>query len=67
MRDPNRLDNVYAEVARLHKENLPDWRIGQLWLNFGGWMWQEKQKDMFFSEEEEFLKCFTEFIEEMTS
>lgn len=65
-RDPNRLDDIYAEIARLHKEYLPDWRVGQLISNFVGWMYSEKHRDVFFPEEDEFMEYFTEFVDVMT-
>jgi hypothetical protein len=34
MRDTGRLDSFYDEVKHIHAENFPDWRFGQLMLNF---------------------------------
>ena len=66
MRNPNRLDSVYAEIARLHKEYLPDWRVCQLWVNFYRWMDVEKHKDLFFPEEDKLLEYFSEFVDVST-
>ena len=30
MRDPNRLDDFYEKLKKIHKEKVPDWRFGQL-------------------------------------
>lgn len=43
MRNPNRLYNFYNEVARLHATHFPDWRVGQLLLNFLSWVQTEKR------------------------
>lgn len=64
MRDPNRLNDFYNEVARLHSVHFPDWRAGQFWLNFLGWLNSEKKRDPFFSEESEMLKYLREFCGE---
>lgn len=47
MRDPNRLDNFYENFKKIHKENVPDWRFGQLISNFVSWY----GKDIFYLEE----------------
>lgn len=61
MRNPNRLDNFYDEMKRVHKKCFPDWRFGQLMSNFLGWVYQEKKRDPFFPEEDEMLRLFKEF------
>ena len=61
MRDPNRLNNFYAELCQIHKEYFPDWRFGQLCSNFFGWLMQEHQVDLFFPEEDKMLKYFREY------
>ena len=66
MRNPDRLDSVYAEICRLHKEYLPNWRIGQLWVNFYGWLMNDKGLDMFFPEENRLLEYFIEFVDSFT-
>lgn len=66
MRDPDRLDNIYAEICKLHKDYLPDWRIGQLWVNFMMWMANEKHIDLFFPEENKLIEYFIEFVDTMT-
>lgn len=64
MRDPQRLDNFYDEVKRLHMQYFPDWRVGQLWTNFFGWLYGTKSIDPFFPEENSLLDDFKEFFGE---
>ena len=63
MRDPNRLDKFYEEFCRIHKENLPDQRFGQLISNFFGWIYSEKKIDIWFPEEDKMLELFKEYME----
>lgn len=64
MRDPNRLDNMYKTMLELHKKNLPDWRLGQLLMNFLGWYYKEFKTDCFYIEDKEFVNRFETFINE---
>lgn len=64
MRDPNRLDSFYDELKRIHKEEFPDWRFGQLFCNFCGWLMNNKKIDPFFPEENRILKLFKEYAGE---
>lgn len=66
MRNPSRLDAFYVEFCRIHKERFPDWRFGQLVSNFLGWLYQEKEMDCFFPEEDDMLEYFREFAGEAT-
>lgn len=66
MRNSDRLDDVYTEILRLHKEYVPDWRVGQLWVNFLRWLATEKHRDLFFPEEDELMEHFREFIKIMS-
>lgn len=61
MRDPNRLDNFYTELCKIHKECFSDWRFGQLCSNFFGWLYSEKQVNLFFPEENRMLEFLKEF------
>lgn len=61
MRDPNRLDEFYDRLKELHKEYIPDWRFGQFCSNFFGWLYQEKQVDLFFPEEDAMIKYIEEY------
>lgn len=64
MRDPNRLDRFYGELAKIHKEYFPDWRFGQFCSNFFGWLMSEKQVDLFFPEEDKMLEYMKEYVSE---
>lgn len=33
MRDTDRIDNFCSELAKIWKENCPDWRFGQFMMN----------------------------------
>lgn len=37
MRDPDRLDNLYEAMLKVHKEKFSDWRFGQFMSNFLSW------------------------------
>ena len=63
MRDPNRLDKFYDELKYIHKRSFPDWRFGQLYRNFFGWL-ASKKRDLFFPEEDEMLKYIKEYANE---
>ena len=65
MRDPNRLDNFYNEICKIHKENFPDLRIGQLFSNFSNWLAAKKQIDIFFPEEKQLIKYLNEYVENL--
>ena len=58
MRDPNRLDAFYAELAKIHKENFPDWRFGQFMMNFLSWYGY----DPFYIEEGKFIEKLNEYV-----
>lgn len=63
-RDPNRLYNFYNEVKRLHMTYFPDWRAGKFWMNFLGWLQNDKKLDPFFPEESEMLTYLREYCRE---
>ena len=62
MRDPKRLDKFYDELKELHKNEVPDWRVGQLFSNFYVWLVSEKKMDMFFPEEDRLIEYFKEYL-----
>ena len=43
---------------------MPDWRIGQFWLNFLSWLQNEKKIDPFFPEENKMLIYLREYCGE---
>lgn len=59
MRDPERLEEFYRQLKNAHKTYFPDWRFGQLLINFAGWMSQKV--DPFFPEEDEMLEYIKQF------
>ena len=61
MRDPKRINKFCDEFGRIWKDNVPDWRFGQLISNFEYWL-KGKEIDMFFPEEKEMLRLFKEFL-----
>ena len=65
MRKPDRLDFFYEKIKNIHKENVPDWRFMQLMLNFLSWHVDKYKTDGFYIEEDEYLKRFEIFINEI--
>lgn len=61
MRDPERIDKFCNEIADIWKNEIPDWRFGQIMSNFECWL-KGKGIDIFFPEEKEMLKLFKEFL-----
>lgn len=59
MRDVNRIDNFLSKFGKAWK-TLPDWRFGQLIINFIDWC----GGDIFYIEDEDFFEDFEEFIGE---
>ena len=68
MRDVNRLYGFYNELMKIHIENFPDWRFGQLINNLERWL-QVNNKipwcDIFYIEEDEMLHCINEFVKDI--
>ena len=59
MRNPNRLNNFYDELKRIHMTYVPDWRFGQMLVNVFG------TTDIFYYEEDDVLRKVKEyFVEE---
>ena len=68
MRDKNRIREFLKEIADLwEKEPFTDWRFGQFMCNFIGWVYQVKQRDAFFLEEDQFIQYLKEYIEEVNN
>ncbi len=61
MRDINRFDMFYEEIKKIHKDYFPDWRFGQLYMNFFGWIHSEKNIDPFFPEENRIVELLREY------
>lgn len=58
MRNPERIDEFCSKLAKLWKENEPDWRFGQLMVN----VLNTLPRDPFYYEEDEMLKVFEEYF-----
>ena len=65
MRNPQRLDMYGYDIKELHKNNLPDWRIGQMITNFLSWHITTYKTDIFYIEDDMFVERFEKFIKEM--
>ena len=65
MRNPDRLDSFYNELKNIHKNQFPDWRFGQLILNFLSWHYNIFKTDGFYIEEKEFLNRFNQYVEDL--
>ena len=63
MRNPERLDSLYLQMAKIHKKYAPDIRFGQMMCNFERYCISEG-RDMFFFEDTDFLAKFREYIKE---
>lgn len=61
MRNPDRIDLFCTEMAKIWKEEVPDWRFGQLMINFLSWLGQ----DPFYMEDNKFMDKFHEFIDSL--
>lgn len=61
MRDPDRLDAFYEELKRIHKEQFPDLRFGQLFSNMSFWLQHEKFRDIFYVEDNRFIDYLKEY------
>lgn len=64
MRDPDRLDDFYLQLCKLHKKYYPDWRFGQFMMNFMEFVACKKHNDPFFSEEDIMLAYLKEYCGE---
>lgn len=60
MRDTNRLDHFYDVLKYYHKNFFPDWRFTQFIDNLREYY----DSDLFYLEEEDFLKYVKDFTKE---
>ena len=63
MRDPNKLYDFYENLRNIHMTYFPDWRFGQLILNFSGWYYNKYKKDIFYIEDDKMSELFTEYLD----
>ena len=61
MRDLDRIGKFLYKIQDRWIKYFPDWRFGQLMINFLGWA-ADKYGDPFFWEEDKFIEYFDEFI-----
>lgn len=61
MRDKNRISEFTKELERIWMQYYPDWRFGQLMVNFLNYVVSEHNRDPFFPEESEMLKYLKEY------
>lgn len=64
MRDINRLPNFYTQLGKRHLE-IPDMRFGQLMYSFIRWAEMEMKGNIFYLEEDDFLKLYDEFLKDI--
>lgn len=57
MRNPERIEDFLQEFGTLWKDHYPDWRYGQLLMNF-----LSVYGDVFYLEEDQFLVAFKAFL-----
>lgn len=68
MRDVNRLYGFYNELMKIHMENFPDWRFGQLINNLERWLQINNKipwNDIFYVEEDKMLEYLKEFVKDI--
>lgn len=63
MRDKNRIYPFLCHLAGGWEEICPDWRFGQLMLNFLQWHYHKYGTDFFYLEENEFKNRFDEYLD----
>ena len=64
IRNPDRIDVFTSELNRIWKTYYPDFRFGQLMMNFLGWVSCDKKIDTFFIEENKMLTYLKEYCGE---
>lgn len=65
MRDPKRLDDFYDRMKKIHQEKLPDWRFGQLMLNFLSMYMTGNESGLFYMEDKELIKKLEEYVDSL--
>lgn len=61
MRDTARLNDFYNRIKEAHKQ-VPDMRIGQLWMNILAEYCAQYRRDAFYTEDNEFVSAFEKTI-----
>ena len=65
MRDPKRLDDFYDRMKKIHQEKLPDWRFGQLMLNFLSMYMANNESALFYIEDKELIRKLEEYADSL--
>jgi hypothetical protein len=65
MRDPKRLDDFYDRMKKIHQEKLPDWRFGQLMLNFLSMYMANNESALFYIEDKELIRKLEEYVDSL--
>ena len=64
MRDANRIFPFCNKIAELWLQ-YPDLRFGQLMVAYSSYLDIEQQKDVFYVEDDEFIKGFEEYLKRL--
>lgn len=59
MRDIKRINKVLLEIRNLWEDNVPDWRLAQLFCNLQSY----KGSDLYYMEDEELVELIKEYLE----
>lgn len=65
MRDPRRLDDFYDRLKKVHQEKLPDWRFGQLIVNFLSAYMRGSEAGLFYCEDPQLIKELEEYVDSL--
>lgn len=63
-RDFYRFEPFGEELARIWSR-LPDWRFGQLMINFRYWLEQNRKGDGFYLEDDEYIRLLGEYVDSL--
>lgn len=61
MRNKKRIKPFIEEVGKTWEEEFPDWRFGQLMINFLNFVAMKTHTDGFYYEDDKMLELFREF------
>lgn len=62
MRNPDRIDDFCIQLANIWKENVPQWRFGQMICNIFNDMAISEKRDPFFPEEDEMINYIKNYF-----
>lgn len=64
MRNKKRIAPFVQKLQKYWEEKIPDWRFGQFMSNFLGFAWKEKNRDIFFIEDDEMSELLDQYFTE---